>query len=48
VRPWGVDVSSGVEKRRGEKDPRMIHEFVARVRALDASAQPQAHKEKKG
>jgi phosphoribosylanthranilate isomerase len=48
VRPWGVDVSSGVEKRRGEKDPRMIHEFVARVRALDASAQTQAHKEKKG
>jgi phosphoribosylanthranilate isomerase len=33
VRPWGVDVSSGVEKRRGEKDPRLIHEFVARVRA---------------
>jgi phosphoribosylanthranilate isomerase len=47
VRPWGVDVSSGVEKRRGQKDPRMIHEFVARVRALDASAQTQAHKEKK-
>jgi phosphoribosylanthranilate isomerase len=47
VRPWGVDVSSGVEKRRGEKDPRMIHEFVARVRALDESAHPKARKEKK-
>jgi phosphoribosylanthranilate isomerase len=47
VRPWGVDVSSGVEKRRGEKDPRMIHEFVARVRALDAGAQAGARKEKK-
>jgi phosphoribosylanthranilate isomerase len=47
VRPWGVDVSSGVEKRRGEKDPRLIHEFVARVRALDASAQTPARKEKK-
>jgi len=46
VRPWGVDVSSGVEKRRGEKDPRMIHEFVARVRALDAGAQTGARKEK--
>jgi phosphoribosylanthranilate isomerase len=34
VRPWGVDVSSGVERRRGEKDPRKIEEFVARVRAL--------------
>lgn len=47
VRPWGVDVSSGVEKRRGEKDPQMIHEFVARVRALDAGAQTGARKEKK-
>ncbi len=35
VRPWGVDVSSGVERRRGEKDPSMILEFVARVRALE-------------
>jgi phosphoribosylanthranilate isomerase len=47
VRPWGVDVSSGVEKRRGEKDPQMIHEFVARVRALDAGAETNAPKEKK-
>jgi len=45
VRPWGVDVSSGVEKRRGEKDPHMIHEFVARVRALDAAAGQPARKE---
>jgi phosphoribosylanthranilate isomerase len=37
VRPWGVDVSSGVERRRGEKDPRKIEEFVARVRALTES-----------
>jgi phosphoribosylanthranilate isomerase len=34
VRPWGVDVSSGVERARGEKDPALIHEFVARVRAI--------------
>jgi phosphoribosylanthranilate isomerase len=34
VRPWGVDVSSGVERRRGEKDPVKIKEFVARVRAI--------------
>jgi phosphoribosylanthranilate isomerase len=34
VRPWGVDVSSGVERERGVKDPAKIKEFVARVRAL--------------
>ena len=34
VRPWGVDVSSGVERERGEKDPALIREFVARVRAI--------------
>jgi len=35
VRPWGVDVSSGVERERGVKDPVKIKEFVARVRALE-------------
>jgi phosphoribosylanthranilate isomerase len=34
VDPWGVDVSSGVERERGLKDPAKIEEFVARVRAL--------------
>ncbi len=32
VRPWAVDVSSGVEGERGVKDPVKIVEFIRRVR----------------
>lgn len=37
VKPWAVDVSSGVESGRGVKDPARIVEFIRSVQSEDAS-----------
>lgn len=37
VRPFAVDISSGVEEAKGIKDARKIADFIAAVRAADAT-----------
>jgi len=39
VRPYAVDVSSGVEEKPGIKDRRKMEDFVAAVREADAAAE---------
>jgi phosphoribosylanthranilate isomerase len=45
VRPYAVDISSGVEASKGIKDARKIAAFVAAVRAGDDLTESETHDE---
>ncbi|RZA28907.1 MAG: phosphoribosylanthranilate isomerase [Lysobacteraceae bacterium] len=46
VRPFAVDVSSGVEAQKGIKDARKLADFIQAVRAADATIPSENHHER--
>ncbi len=40
VRPWGIDLSSGVERAPGVKDPQLIEALMQEVNRVDCASRP--------